>query len=228
VATINMYVDLPGKYKGTHMSRFVELLHIIRPEISLDKFANILAQMKEHLDAASAHIEIAFPYFIEKKAPVSDSPGLLDYSCKLIGVSESSGRIDIVSEVIVPISSVCPCSKEISEVGAHNQRGEVRLRTRFKRFIWIEDMIELVEGCASCEIYSVLKRVDEKCVTERGYNNPKFVEDVVRDIAAKLLDDSNITWFSVSAENFESIHNHSAYAFITRGENPDPDARGTI
>lgn len=228
VATINMYVDLPGRYKGTHMSRFVELLHIIRPEISLDKFASILAQMKAHLDAASAHIEISFPYFIEKKAPVSDSPGLLDYSCKLIGVSESSGRVDIVSEVIVPISSVCPCSKEISEVGAHNQRGEVRLRTRFKRFIWIEDMIELVEGCASCEIYSVLKRVDEKCVTERGYNNPKFVEDVVRDIAAKLLNDSNITWFSVSAENFESIHNHSAYASITRGQSPDPDARGSV
>lgn len=228
VASINMYVDLPGKYKGTHMSRFVELLHIIRPEISLDKFAHILEQMKEHLDAASAHIEFSFPYFIEKKAPVSDSPGLLDYSCKLIGVSDSSGGIDIVSEVLVPISSVCPCSKEISDVGAHNQRGEVRLRTRFKRFIWIEDMIELVEGCASCEVYSVLKRVDEKCVTEKGYNNPKFVEDVVRDIAAKLLEDRNITWFSVSAENFESIHNHSAYASITRGENPAPDAQGII
>lgn len=228
VASINMYVDLPGKYKGTHMSRFVELLHIIRPEISLDKFANILEQMKAHLDAASAHIEISFPYFIEKKAPVSESPGLLDYSCKLIGVSDSSGRMDIVSEVIVPISSVCPCSKEISEVGAHNQRGEVRLRTRFKRFIWIEDMIELVEGCASCEVYSVLKRVDEKCVTERGYNNPKFVEDVVRDIAARLLEDRNITWFSVSAENFESIHNHSAYASITRGENPNPGAQSVI
>ena len=228
VASINMYVDLPGKYKGTHMSRFVELLHIIRPEISLDKFANILEQMKGHLDAASAHIEISFPYFIEKKAPVSESPGLLDYSCKLIGVSDSSGRMDIVSEVTVPISSVCPCSKEISEVGAHNQRGEVRLRTRFKRFIWIEDMIELVEGCASCEVYSVLKRVDEKCVTERGYNNPKFVEDVVRDIAARLLEDRNITWFSVSAENFESIHNHSAYASITRGENPNPGAQSVI
>ena len=228
VASINMYVDLPGKYKGTHMSRFVELLHIIRPEISLDKFANILEQMKAHLDAASAHIEISFPYFIEKKAPVSESPGLLDYSCKLIGVSDSTGRMDIVSEVIVPISSVCPCSKEISEVGAHNQRGEVRLRTRFKRFIWIEDMIELVEGCASCEVYSVLKRVDEKCVTERGYNNPKFVEDVVRDIAARLLEDRNITWFSVSAENFESIHNHSAYASITRGENPNPGAESVI
>jgi GTP cyclohydrolase I len=228
VAHINMYVDLPGKYKGTHMSRFVELLHIIRPEISLDKFAHILDQMKAHLDAASAHIEISFPYFIEKKAPVSGSPGLLDYSCKLIGVSDSSDGIDIVSEVVVPISSVCPCSKEISDVGAHNQRGEVRLRTRFKRFIWIEDMIELVEACASCEVYSVLKRVDEKCVTERGYNNPKFVEDVVRDIAARLLEDPNITWFSVSAENFESIHNHSAYASITRGENPSPSAHSVI
>ncbi len=215
VASINMYVDLPGKYKGTHMSRFVELLHIFRPEISLEKFSRILDKMKRHLDARSAHVEVTFPYFIEKKAPVSDSPGLLDYTCRFIGSSDPMNRIDLISEVIVPITSVCPCSKEISEVGAHNQRGEVCLSTRFKKFIWIEDMIELVESCASCEIYSVLKRVDEKCVTEKGYYNPKFVEDVVRDVVAKLKEDKNITWFSVSAENFESIHNHSAYAYIT-------------
>lgn len=215
VASINMYVDLPEKYKGTHMSRFVEMLNLFRPEVSLKKFSEILVRMKKHLNAASAHIEITFPYFIEKKAPVSEAPGLMDYTCRLIGSSNAQHKVDLVSEVIVPVSSVCPCSKEISEYGAHNQRGEVRLSTRFKKFIWIEDMIELVEDCASCEVYSILKRVDEKCVTERGYQNPKFVEDIVRDIADRLKKDDNITWFYVSAENFESIHNHSAYASIT-------------
>jgi GTP cyclohydrolase I len=215
VAMINMYVDLPHNYKGTHMSRFVEMLHLLRPEVSLKKFSAILKNMKAHLKAASAHIEMTFPYFIEKKAPVSISPGLMDYTCSIIGTSDPSERIDIVSEVVVPISSVCPCSLEISDFGAHNQRGEVRLATRFKKFIWLEDMIELVEQCASCDVYSVLKRVDEKYVTERAFSNPKFVEDIVRDVAKRLQEDDNITWFSVSAENFESIHNHSAYAQIT-------------
>ncbi len=214
VATINMYVDLPHEYKGTHMSRFVEILNLLRPEVSLKKISDALEQMKKHLNAASSHIEVTFPYFIEKKAPVSNSPGLMDYTCKLTGSSGPDGKIDFVSEVIVPVSSVCPCSKEISEAGAHNQRGEVRLSIRFKKFIWMEDMIELVEKSGSSEVYSVLKRVDEKYITEYGFSNPKFVEDIVRDIAIKLKEDSNITWFSVSAENFESIHNHSAYAHI--------------
>lgn len=214
VALINMYVDLPNEYKGTHMSRFVELLHMLQPEISLKKISNILDQMKRHLNAASAHIEVTFPYFIEKKAPVSRLPGLMDYTCKFIGTSDPDNKVDLISEVIVPISSVCPCSKEISDEGAHNQRGKVKLCTRFKKFIWLEDMINLAEQAASCEVYSVLKRVDEKAVTEKGYANPKFVEDIVRDIAVKLKKDNNITWFSVSAENFESIHNHSAYAEI--------------
>jgi GTP cyclohydrolase I len=217
VATINMYVDLPHKNRGTHMSRFVEMLHILQPEVSLKTFSVTLEQMKKYLNAASAHIEITFPYFIEKRAPVSNSPGLMDYTCTISGTSDPNNDIDLISEVIVPISSVCPCSKEISEVGAHNQRGEVRLSTRFKKFIWIEDMIELVEESASCDVYSVLKRVDEKHVTEKGFTNPKFVEDIVRDIAKRLKKDTNITWFSVSAENFESIHNHSAYAHITSG-----------
>ena len=217
VASINMYVDLPHQSKGTHMSRFVELLHLFRPEVSLKKFSAILDQMKKHLNAASAHIEVTFPYFVEKKAPVSKSPGLMDYTCRIIGSSDPEGKIDLVSEVIVPISSVCPCSKEISESGAHNQRGEVRLSIRFKKFIWMEDMIELVEDAASCEVYSVLKRVDEKFVTEKAFTNPKFVEDIVRDVAIRLKEDDNITWFSVGAENFESIHNHSAYAQITSG-----------
>jgi GTP cyclohydrolase I len=217
IAAINMYVDLPKEYKGTHMSRFVEMLHLLKPEISLQKFSILLDAMKKNLDAASAHIEVSFPYFIEKEAPISGAPGLMDYNCRIIGASNSQNDIDIVSEVNVPITSVCPCSKEISDFGAHNQRGSVQLQTRFKKFIWLEDMIELVESCASCDVYSVLKRVDEKDVTEQGYANPKFVEDVVRDIAERLIADNNITWFSVSAENFESIHNHSAYAHITKG-----------
>ena len=217
VAAINMYVDLPHDNKGTHMSRFVEMLHMLRPDVSLEKFSVILENMKKHLNAASAHLEMTFPYFIEKKAPVSTSPGLMDYTCSIRGSSDPNGKVDLVSEVVVPISSVCPCSMEISDNGAHNQRGEVKLSTRFKKFIWMEDMIELVENSASCDVFSVLKRVDEKSVTERAFANPKFVEDIVRDVAKKLNADDNITWFSVSAENFESIHNHSAYASITSG-----------
>ncbi len=217
IASINMFVDLPHENKGTHMSRFVELLHLLRPDVSLDKFSVILDNMKKHLNAASAHLEMTFPYFIEKNAPVSTSPGLMDYTCSIRGSSDANGRVDLVSEVVVPISSVCPCSMEISDNGAHNQRGEVKLCTRFKKFIWMEDMIELVESSASCDVFSVLKRVDEKSVTERAFANPKFVEDIVRDVAKKLNADDNITWFSVSAENFESIHNHSAYASITSG-----------
>lgn len=215
VATIDMYVDLPHRHKGTHMSRFVEILNQYRLELSLRKISEILREMKTHLNAASAHIEIRFPYFIEKKAPVSEAPGLMDYTCAIRGSSDPDGQIDLVSEVVVPISSVCPCSKEISECGAHNQRGEVCLQVRFRKFIWIEDMIALVEAAASSQVYSVLKRVDEKSVTEAAYRNPKFVEDIVRDVAAALKADDNITWFSVGAENFESIHNHSAYAHIT-------------
>ena len=217
IAAINMFVDLPHNNKGTHMSRFVELLHLLHPDVSLEKFSVILENMKKQLNAASAHLEMTFPYFIEKAAPVSTSPGLMDYTCSISGSSDSNGRVDLVSEVVVPISSVCPCSMEISDNGAHNQRGEVRLSTRFKKFIWMEDMIELVESSASCDVFSVLKRVDEKSVTERAFANPKFVEDIVRDVAKKLNADDNITWFSVSAENFESIHNHSAYASITSG-----------
>ena len=215
VAAINMYVDLPHKYKGTHMSRFVEILHILQPEVSFKRLAEVLEEMKKHLNAESAHIEVRFPYFIDKAAPESGARGLMDYTCRIIGFSDPEGRLDLVSEVIVPISSVCPCSKEISSEGAHNQRGEVRLQTRFRKFIWMEDMIELVEEHASCEVFSVLKRSDEKYVTEKAFSNPKFVEDIVRDISKQLKEDENITWFSVSAENFESIHNHSAYASIT-------------
>jgi len=221
VATISMYVDLPHDSKGTHMSRFVEMLHIFRKDVSLKSFAIILGDMKKHLNARSSHIKMSFPYFIEKKAPVSESPGLMDYTCSLIGSSLPDEKIDLVAKVEVPITSVCPCSKEISEDGAHNQRGSVTLTVRFKKFIWIEDMIRLVEKASSCEVYSVLKRVDEKYVTEKAFHNPKFVEDIVRDIAVKMKEDDNITWFRVSAENFESIHSHSAYAEISSENGKD-------
>ena len=214
VAKINMYVDLPHQCKGTHMSRFVEILHLSRPQISLESLSLILEDMKEILGAQSSHIEISFPYFIEKLSPVSGSKGLMDYDCTITGSSKSKKSTDIVLTVAVPVSSVCPCSKEISKYGAHNQRGEVLVSSRFKKFIWIEDIVQLVEACASCDIYSVLKREDEKYVTEKAYDNPKFVEDITRDVAKELIADKNIIWFSVSAENFESIHNHGAYAYI--------------
>ena len=216
VAEINMYVNLPRYYKGTHMSRFVEILNEHSRRISLRNFSEILQEMKDRLNAESAHMEMRFPYFVNKSAPVTGSSGLMEYKCAFKG-SLNSGS-DLVMMIHVPISTLCPCSKEISDFGAHNQRGEVRLQVRFKKFVWIEDLIKLVEESASCEVFSVLKREDEKFVTEQAYNNPMFVEDIVRDIAVKLSNDPNITWFTVESENFESIHNHNAYAYIEKGK----------
>jgi GTP cyclohydrolase IB len=214
VAKINMYVDLPRYYKGTHMSRFVEILNEHSRRISLQNFSEILDEMKKRLNAESAHMEISFPYFISKRAPVTGIEGLMEYRCQFKG-SLNSGS-DLIVIIHVPISTLCPCSKEISEYGAHNQRGEVRLQARFRKFVWLEDLIKLVEESASSEVFSVLKREDEKYVTERAYDNPMFVEDIVREIARKLIDDPNITWFAVASENFESIHNHNAYAYIEK------------
>ncbi len=216
VAKINMYVNLPRYYKGTHMSRFVEILNEHSQRISLQNFSGILEEMKKRLNAESAHMEITFPYFINKAAPVTRSEGLMEYECTFKG-SLHKGP-DLVTMIQVPISTLCPCSKEISDWGAHNQRGQVRLQVRFKKFIWIEDLIRLVEESASSDVYSVLKREDEKYVTEKAYNHPMFVEDIVRDIAQKLNEDRNITWFAVESENFESIHNHNAYAYIEKNK----------
>ena len=214
VAKINMYVNLPRHYKGTHMSRFVEILNEHSRRISLQNFSEILEEMKKRLNAKSAHMEITFPYFINKMAPVTRSEGLMEYKCTFKG--SLNKRPDLVIIIHVPISTLCPCSKEISDFGAHNQRGEVKLQVRFKKFIWIEDLINLVERSASSDVYSVLKREDEKYVTERAFNKPMFVEDIVRDIAQELNKDSNITWFAVESENFESIHNHNAYAYVEK------------
>ncbi len=219
VAEISMFVNLPRYYKGTHMSRFVEILNEHSRRISIQNFTEILEEMKERLNAESAHMQIAFPYFISKTAPVSGSEGLMEYHCIFKG-SLNKGS-DLAIMIHVPISTLCPCSKEISDFGAHNQRGEVRLQVRFKKFVWIEDLIRLVEESASSEVYSVLKREDEKYVTEQAYENPMFVEDIVRDIAVKLNEDPNITWFAVESENFESIHNHNAYAYVEKHKTAD-------
>jgi GTP cyclohydrolase I len=217
IADINMYVSLPRDYKGTHMSRFVEILHAHKNMINMKDFPAILKEMKERLNAESAHMEVRFPYFIRKDAPVSGTPGYLEYTCAFIGHMDGLDAMkDFTVSVSVPITTLCPCSKEISDWGAHNQRGIVTAAVQFKRFFWIEDLIATIEGCSSCDIYSVLKRTDEKFVTEKAFNNPKFVEDVVRDVAERLADESNITYFIIEAENFESIHNHSAYAYLER------------
>jgi len=215
VASINMYVNLPHHYKGTHMSRFIEVLSQYSNNINLRKVPDILEAIKTRLDAESAHIEVQFPYFIEKSAPVSGAKSLMEYNVAFRG-SLNGGGLDLVVEVAVPVTTLCPCSQQISEAGAHNQRGLVRVAVRFKRFLWIEDLIHLVEQSASSEVYSLLKREDEKFVTEQAYATPMFVEDVVREVSLKLEADDNITWFAVDSENFESIHNHSAYAYIER------------
>lgn len=217
IATIDMYVNLPHHYKGTHMSRFVEILHSNKSMINMKDFPNILREMKDRLNAESAHLTIHFPYFIKKEAPISRTESFLEYMCGFSGYMDSTNRMkEFIVSAAVPINTLCPCSREISDYGAHNQRGVAKVRVRFRKFFWIEDLIALVEQCASTDIYSILKREDEKFVTEKAFRNPRFVEDVVREIAEALSRDSNISWFAVEAENFESIHNHSAYAFLER------------
>ncbi|HPQ60670.1 MAG TPA: GTP cyclohydrolase FolE2, partial [Syntrophales bacterium] len=208
-ATINMYVNLPHQFKGTHMSRFVEILNTYRGQINLRTFQEILGTMRERLNARSAHMDIAFPYFIEKTAPVSGARSLMAYDCLFSG-ENTAERKDFLVGVTVPVTTVCPCSKEISTSGAHNQRSLLRLCLRFKKFFWIEDVIRLLEESASSEIYALLKRPDEKYVTEKAFERPMFVEDVVRTVAEKLNGIDNFTWYSIEAENIESIHNHSA------------------
>jgi GTP cyclohydrolase I len=212
VARVNMYVDLPHHFKGTHMSRFIEILDAYREKIALDKMEIILQKMKEKLGASSAHLEIQFPYFIEKKAPVSGAKGLMEYDCTFNASLGSS--YDFILGVKVPVTSLCPCSKELARFGAHNQRSVMTVRVRYREFIWIEDLIEIIESCGSSPVYSMLKREDEKFVTEQAYENPRFVEDMVRDATQKLSAMDNITWFSIEAENYESIHKHSAYAAV--------------
>ncbi|RJP65511.1 MAG: GTP cyclohydrolase I FolE2 [Candidatus Abyssobacteria bacterium SURF_17] len=214
IADINIYVNLPHQFRGTHMSRFIEVLNKHRGRMSVRTMEELLREVERALDAHSAHLEMSFPYFIEKAAPVSGAKSLMEYKCRFI-VSHRD-QLDFILEVNVPVTNLCPCSKEISEQSAHNQRSIVTVQLTFKEFVWIEDVIALVEQSASCELYSLLKREDEKYVTERAYSRAMFAEDVVREIAQKLESDANITWFTVASENFESIHNHNAYAFVEK------------
>ena len=215
IANFNMYVELPHNFKGTHMSRFVEILNAHDMEISVESFRDMLAEMASRLEAETGHIEMSFPYFINKAAPVSGVKSLMDYQVTFLGEIRQ-GRYIMTIKVVVPVTSLCPCSKEISQYGAHNQRSHVTLTVRTNTFVWVEDLIDLVEKEASCELYGLLKRPDEKYVTERAYDNPKFVEDMVRDVAARLNEDGRIDAYIVESENFESIHNHSAYAMIKK------------
>ena len=222
IANFNMYVELPHSFKGTHMSRFVEVLSSQEGEISVKSFKSMLRDMTDRLEAEKGHIEMTFPYFVTKHAPISGVASTLDYEVTLIGEIEN-GKSSIQTKVVVPVTSLCPCSKSISDYGAHNQRSHVTVKVRSEAFVWIEELIEIVEEEASSELYGLLKRVDEKFVTEKAYDNPKFVEDMVRDVAARFNQDERITAYTVESENFESIHNHSAYAQIYKDKTRDRD-----
>lgn len=216
VATISMAVDLPKEYKGTHMSRFVEVLNSHGPVLDVHTISGIPDELLSRLNAHRAHLEFRFPFFLKKHAPVTGKEGMMDYEV-IFDVDASREEQEFIVTVLVPVTTLCPCSKAISARGAHNQRGIVTYAVKFSgEPIWIEDLIRLVERCASCELYSVLKRPDEKHVTEQAYDNPVFVEDLVRNVASASDAQPGISWYKVEAENFESIHNHNAYAVIEK------------
>ncbi len=216
VARVSLQASLPGEQRESCVHTFTSVLNKYMDEMSVTIFPELLAEIKDGLGAESARLEMSFPYFIEKKAPVSRTRSLMEYECSFTGNIGSDD--DFVLSVKVPVTSLCPCSKEISSFGAHNQRAEVTLNVKFRKFIWMEDLIRMIEDSASCELWALLKRPDEKFVTEKAYENPMFVEDVVRKVAVNALANKNITWFSASVESFESIHKHSAYAYVDSNE----------
>ena len=216
VATIGMFVDLPKEFKGTHMSRFVEVLNAHGSVVHVENINEILRELQKKLNAATSHLEIEFPYFMSKKSPVSRLESLMDYTARF-DATACGDEIDFVLTVKANVTTLCPCSKAIAKYGAHNQRGEVTVAIRSRKIVWIEDLIAMIEKSASSELYALLKRQDEKAVTERAYENPVFVEDLVRNVALRLNADKRVIWYKVEAENFESIHNHNAYACIEKG-----------
>jgi len=220
IATIGMYVDLPQEFKGTHMSRFLEVLHAHGSIIHVDNIPEILYAMQERLDSAVAHLEMEFPYFMTKRAPVSQLESVMDYTARFNATARGR-EIDFILGVQAPVTTLCPCSKAISRYNAHNQRGIATVQIRSRKSIWIEDVIAIIESSASGELYALLKREDEKAVTERAYENPVFVEDLVRNIALKLSAHPDVTWLKVEAENHESIHNHNAYACLEKNVGTD-------
>jgi len=215
VAKVNMYVSLPHYQKGTHMSRFLEVLNEQTCEpMTPAKIPLITRAINERLNAETAHFSCSFTYFVRKEAPVTKMPGLMDYQVTF--ECDANGTEEFWMTVAAPAASLCPCSKEISQYGAHNQRCRIEAKVKFNGLVWIEDLVEILEKAASCPVFAVLKRPDEKWVTEHAFENPKFVEDIVRDLALSLENDARITWYSINSENYESIHNHSAYAQISR------------
>lgn len=214
VARIKMSVDLPHNFRGTHMSRFIEVLNKHLHNITLYNLENILEDIRKELDAETSHIEIEFPYFIRKKAPISGMESFMNYRCKFIASKDD--KFDFILEVNVPVHTLCPCSKEISERGAHNQRALVSVQVRMRKLVWIEEIVEMVEGSASAPLYALLKREDERYITEHAYDNPRFVEDVVREVAVNLDRDDRIIWYFINVKSFESIHNHNAFACLKR------------
>jgi len=216
-ASVNLYVNLPKHFKGTHMSRFIEVFHQHRDSLSMPHFLGMLEEIRTSLEAARAFGEMSFTFFIEKAAPVSGQSAMMSYECSFEGMVSDTDEKSFFVSVAVPVQTVCPCSKAISAYGAHNQRGIVRVKLELGPFFWIEDLVSLIEGCASSAVYSLLKREDEKFVTEAAYDNPKFVEDMVRDVHLAIPGLGDFPWYSVETENFESIHNHSAFAYAEGG-----------
>lgn len=216
IATIGMFVDLPKEFKGTHMSRFLEVLSAHGEVVHVENIPDILFAMQKRLNSATSHLEMEFPFFMTKKAPVSGLDSVMDYTARF-DAAACGQEIDFLLTVKANVTTLCPCSKAISAYGAHNQRGEVTVELRSRRTVWIEDVIALIEQSASAELFSLLKRQDEKAVTERAYENPVFVEDLVRNVALRLNAHPDVIWYKVEAENHESIHNHNAYASIEKG-----------
>ena len=211
-----MSVGLPCEYKGTHMSRFIEILNDYRHDtLFVDDTERVLFEMKNRLDATSAYLKFDFKYFVEKSAPKSKLKSLMCYDCAFEGSLDEDCNFKFYLIVHVPITTLCPCSKEISDFGAHNQRATVKVKVSYDKdkMLWLEDLISMIESCSSCEIYPLLKREDEKFVTESAYNNPKFVEDVIRDVVLKLNEDEIITSYEIEVEAQESIHKHNAWAY---------------
>ncbi len=218
IATVNMFVDLPHNYKGTHMSRFVEILNHYHGRISVQEIESILKAMTDRFASQTAHLEIRFPYFVQKSAPVSGATSLMDYECAFhatLDIGSKTAHCDLALEVNVPVTTLCPCSREISDHGAHNQRSIITIRVKSTELVWLENLIEIAESEASAPLYTLLKREDEKHVTEQAYRNPRFAEDIVRAIALQLKADTRISWYQIETKNMESIHNHNAYAQVT-------------
>ena len=222
IARVDMYVALPAHQKGTHMSRFVEVLQNHRAPLGVQSMRELMRTMLSRLEATEGEITVRFPYFINKHAPVSGAASLLDYEVAL-RVLSVAGKVRTTQEVVVPVTSLCPCSKKIADYGAHNQRSAVTISVELQDDLPIEQQVRFAEEAASSELWSLLKRTDEKYVTERAYDNPKFVEDIVRDVALALNRDDRVLAYSVATENFESIHNHSAYALIEHDKRVRPN-----